>query len=390
MTIAESTPIPSALAPGRVVHGYVLSRPLGAGGFGEVWLADRRIPSPVAGTDRWRPGGERVALKFARGDDPKAMEALFRESRLMERLTAAMDRLEPALRPPIIAMEESLLDRDPPALAMEYARGGNLRDWMAIRGECPSPVLACRIARDIAAALAFAHAHGVAHRDLSPENVLRSPGTSHPDSAGWKVADFGLGLSLSLGGEEGVRSVARSIQSTGGGDARVAGKLPYMAPEVLAGKPARFASDLYALGVIWSQLLLGRMDIGLSANWASKVPAVLLPPLERCLEYHPEQRWDSADRLVEALDDWLLRADAINGVSAAARSRMEARAATSARPVPFSVAYQPDDDSAKQTTGKVVEYLSSAYSGGRRRRRPAPALPERRAPGRDEPRKVEV
>jgi serine/threonine protein kinase len=268
----------TSFEPGQFVRGYRLIEFLGAGGFGEAWLAQ----SPH--------GGERVALKMARPERPGAAEALRREAEIFERLRWDKQWQDP----PLILLHQAFLDEEdgPPALVLEYAAGGNLRQWMKKRQGQPVPWQhTLRMIQSIVIALDWAHERGVIHRDLSPENILFDPKTDR-----WKVADFGAGTM-----EEAIREERVSFERSGGKSTvlapGIAGKLDYMAPEVRRGEEATYRADFYALGVIWVQLLVGDMDAGLPALWMRQVPPHLLPSLETCLETHPSQRWPAAGKL---------------------------------------------------------------------------------------------
>jgi serine/threonine protein kinase len=150
------------LKPGAEYHGYVLIERLGAGGFGEAWLAENL-------------DGEKLALKFPANLDFETLDVLRREVSLYKRLREAMRGDNQ--RPPIVALKQSLLDADPPALVMEYIAGGDLRrfrqqnDFRPLSFEESLPIV-----RDILEALAFAHSQK--HRSsrfIARERPVRSP-----------------------------------------------------------------------------------------------------------------------------------------------------------------------------------------------------------------------
>lgn len=122
---------------------------------------------------------------------------------------------------------------------MPYVDGETLRDQMSREGRF-SVALTMQVARQLASALAYAHAHGVVHRDVKPENVLVTP------QRDVLIADFGLALAL--------EPDVPALTATGFG----MGTPGYMAPEQLLGeRPSRAPVDVYALGVMLHEMLSG-------------------------------------------------------------------------------------------------------------------------------------
>lgn len=189
---------------------YVLIRQLGAGGHGEVWLAQ----------DRERD--ELVALKILRSEwmRPEALEVLEREF-------AALSRLS---HPHILRVHGLHRSGQHAWIAMEYVAGGDLS---RLRGRSTAEVL--RVVTPIASALKHAHGAGVIHRDVKPANVLLTP-----DGVP-KLADFGVAANLD--------SAANEPSSRGS---------PYsMSPQHWAGAPASVSDDVYAFGATLYELLSG-------------------------------------------------------------------------------------------------------------------------------------
>lgn len=124
-----------------------------------------------------------------------------------------------------------------PYIVMEYVDGPSLRQVLHDRGRL-SPAEALSLVEPVCLALARAHAHGVVHRDIKPENVLvTADGVA-------KVADFGIARALS----------ETNHTQTGA----LIGSVHYLAPELVEGRHASFASDQYAVGVLLFELLTGR------------------------------------------------------------------------------------------------------------------------------------
>jgi tetratricopeptide (TPR) repeat protein len=215
---------PGAHGPGSRIGPFELTRPLGRGGMGEVWLAaqaDGRVARDVAlklpATNR---GGEAWRDRFGRERDILA--------RLEHRHIARL-------------YDAGITPQGEPWLAMEYVAGHTLLEHSAARP------LRERLGlfRQVLAAVAHAHRHLVVHRDLKPANIL-------VDAAGQvKLLDFGIARLLDdpqadEGGED--------LMRQGGGMMT----LRYAAPEQVACEPLTTAADVYSLGVILHELATGQ------------------------------------------------------------------------------------------------------------------------------------
>jgi TolB-like protein len=183
---------------------------------------------------------------------------------------------------------------------MELVTGETLRDLIA-RGAIDSSHVV-QLGRQLASALAVAHAAGVIHRDLKGANVMVSW------DGGLKVLDFGI-----------ARRLAGSLETTytaAAEDPGVAGTLPYMAPEVLRGAAATTRSDIWSLGVLLYEMITGRLPFH-GATSAATAAAILHDPLPLlpssipptighvitgCLDKDPSHRPASATEIVRALD----------------------------------------------------------------------------------------
>src|SRR5438132_8635753 len=197
----------------RILAGrYRLDQPLG-GTMGEVYLAtdvelERQVVVKLLGTDA----------------DPQRFE---REAGAAASLA----------HPNIVQLFEYGDVEGRPYMVFEYLRRGSLEDRLAA-GEPLSDEETERIAHDVAAGLAHAHAHGLVHRDLKPANIL------FDEEVHAKIADFGIAR---LGG-------AGTLTEAG----TVLGTAAYISPEQAAGDKATPASDVYSFGVILFRLLTGR------------------------------------------------------------------------------------------------------------------------------------
>jgi tetratricopeptide (TPR) repeat protein len=252
-------------------------RKLGAGGMGEVYLAeDERL-------------GRRVALKCPSDDwlqSPDARERLHREARAAARLND-----------PRIASVYDVLDvGGRPYIVLEHVEGETLSQVLA-RG--PLPVeRAIAVGIEIAEALQTAHAAGVIHRDLKPGNVmLTSDGRV-------KILDFGLAKTIDAPGG--------AVTATG----QVIGTPGYIAPELLLGRPADPRTDVYSVGALLYELLTGRVAVhdhashGLAAllepvpdirSVSPSIPSAVGDVVMRALAKEPQQRIQSAEELAHAL-----------------------------------------------------------------------------------------
>ncbi len=224
----------------------VLDRILGAGGFGEVWLA--RNPN--------RPSSPPVVLKFCL--DGASANVLRREAALLDRV----ERL--GAHPGIVRLLKTYLSADVPCLEYEYVEGGELtnviRGWHG-SGNPPSPEAVARVMRDICDPVA--HAHGaepaIVHRDLKPANILVTK--AEDGKFGIKIADFGIG---GVAAAEAMRAatVAVSLAASQISMARGSGTPLYASAEQMRGEAPDPRDDVYALGVIWHQLLTGDLSFG--------------------------------------------------------------------------------------------------------------------------------
>ncbi len=249
---------------GRIFGGrFAIKERLGEGGMGAVYRAEQLSI------------GREVALKvlhpsFAQRTD--AAQRFAREARLLSRLH------HPAV---VTLFDFGQAETGELFLAMELLKGETLAARLD-RGALP-PAEAASLAQAIAEALAVAHAAGIIHRDLKPDNVwICAPDTDVgrvTADAGEriKVLDFGLARSVSV----------QTTTLTGPGT--LFGTPLYMAPEVIAGKAVGPAADLYALGAILHEMLVGKQAFereSIEAIFAAHLfdaPPTLPPDLPRSL-----------------------------------------------------------------------------------------------------------
>jgi len=175
-------------------------------------------------------------------------------------------------------------------IASEFVDGRTLRADIAERRR-PASADVMRVARELASALAYAHARGVVHRDLKPENVMLTA-DGHV-----KILDFGL-----------ARFDASARPQTGGFVTRpgvIVGTPAYMAPEQMHGGVADARADVFAFGVVVSEYASGAHPSLEQPRWLDGRVAEIV---SRCLRTQPSERFGSAVDLAAALD--LAAADA--------------------------------------------------------------------------------
>ena len=259
---------------------YAVEHELGRGGMGAVFLArDIRL-------DRF------VAIKVL--PPHLAAESELRELFLREARTAG--RLS---HPNIVAVFRADELAGHPFFAMPFIEGENLAERMSARGPLPAAD-AVRFLREVAWALAYAHARGVIHRDVKPENIMIEHGSGRAIVTDFGIARVEFGPTLSR-------------------DDLIVGTASYMSPEQINGESLDGRSDLYALGVVGFHLLSGRLPFAAQnvaailhahlshpapalASIAPRVPAPIAAVIDRCLEKNREARYATGESLADALE----------------------------------------------------------------------------------------
>jgi tetratricopeptide (TPR) repeat protein len=261
---------------------YQIERELGGGGMSRVFLA------------RESKLGRNVVIKVL----PPEMAADVNIERFEREIQLAAKLQHPHIVPLLTAGS----DGDLLYYVMPYIEGESLRAKLAREGELPIGE-AARILREVLDALACAHAHGVVHRDIKPDNVLLSG--KHA-----VVTDFGVAKAVSSStGQSTLTSMGLAL-----------GTPAYMAPEQAAADPhVDHRADIYAAGALAYEMLCGRPPFDgptpqsvLAAHVTQApdpvsahrdtVPAGMAEMIMRCLQKKPADRWQSADDLLPHLD----------------------------------------------------------------------------------------
>ncbi|MEZ6184005.1 MAG: serine/threonine-protein kinase [Planctomycetota bacterium] len=278
--------VPVALQAGTRIGDYEVLEAIGRGGFGEVY----RVRDPLLDVD--------VALKLIQVPPSVALEVQERFTR-EARAVARLDH------PHVVRVRTAGWDRRGPYLVMDFVPGESLQRRIAREG--PLPVgEAVELARQLADALAHAHAQGVLHRDVKPDNVLVADGVA-------RLTDFGLARDTLARADSQVSQAGHALGTPG-----------YWPPEQARGELEAIgpASDVYGLGATLYACLTGRAPytgvhtLAILEAMARRAPIPrpstlrddVGPTLDalcaRCLAFEPEARFPSAAAVRDALAAW--------------------------------------------------------------------------------------
>ncbi|MGH3104914.1 MAG: protein kinase domain-containing protein [Gaiellaceae bacterium] len=261
-----------------IADRYELEALAGTGGMSSVYRARDRMLE------------RHVALKILHdyhGADEETIERFRREARAVAQLS----------HPNIVTVIDRGEENERQFIVFEYIDGESLKELVERNG--PLPVRrALELAIEVAGALAFAHDHGLVHRDVKPQNVLLN-GEGRP-----KVTDFGIARSLDVDG----------MTQTG----TVLGTSNYIAPEQATGNPVGPQTDVYSLGVVLFELLTGEVPfpgesfVAVAMRHVNEpapsaldrrpdVPVRVALAIERALEKDPADRFASMDEFMAEL-----------------------------------------------------------------------------------------
>ncbi len=263
----------------RPLEGYTIQRGVGRGGFGEVYYAVS-------------DGGREVALKYLR-DNPQVE---------LRGVGHCMNLKSPHL--------VSIFDVKKNAegdyfIVMEYIPGPSLRDILIAEPKGLGVQKAAFFVREIAKGLAYLHDRGVVHRDLKPGNIFYDDGYV-------KIGDYGLSKFI---------SISRHSAQTAS-----VGTVHYMAPEVGSGDYSR-GIDIYALGVMLYEMLLGRLPFEGSSMGevlmkhlterpeVDDLPDPFGKVIHKALEKDPKDRYQSVDEMLEDIFEVSSVKDSLAGFS---------------------------------------------------------------------------
>ncbi len=257
---------------------YTIVKRLGSGGMAHVYLA-RHVALG-------RPLVIKVLHKTL-ATEPEMRERFRREAEAAARL----------VHPYVCAIADMGTLGDIDFLVMPYYAGGSLADLLA-RQRVVAPTLAATIAVQVACALDYAHRRGVVHRDIKPDNIL------FDDDGNVALTDFGIATARFHG----------RLTASG----RAMGTPHYMSPEQAMGKLVDGRSDLYAVGLLIYEMLLGKLPFDGEDSYAvgykhvhevplapdtidSKVPPALSSIVMKCLAKPAIDRYDRGFELADAL-----------------------------------------------------------------------------------------
>ncbi|EPX61102.1 hypothetical protein D187_000885 [Cystobacter fuscus DSM 2262] len=300
MTPAPST-IPSSVQPGLRLQHYELIRELSGHGLGQSFLArDTRL-------------GRRVTLKLLPTRDDGFTQRILTEARAAARCAHEN----------IATLHEAGQYEDGPFLVLEHLQGQSLREHS--QGQRLPSVRAIELMVPVIRALACAHEQGLVHHALTPDNIVVT------DSGGIKVLDLGIARVFQTGepwGDTAQEALSGGLLDDDGKDLTSRGTLPrtleYLSPEQWGqGGPVDHLTDIWAVGIILFELLVGQHPLGPLRGPELAVTARLdlrMPPLrtlapglprelaaavDRCLLKSRDQRCPDAGILLRALEPFL-------------------------------------------------------------------------------------
>jgi len=275
------------LGAGQLIGNYRIVQKVGTGGMGAVYLAEH----PMI--------GKRVALKVIHRElasNKEVVQRFFQEARAVNRIGNEH----------IVEIHDfGVTPEGDHFYIMEYLEGRTLAAVLSREQVLPT-MRALHVGAQIASALAAAHANGVIHRDLKPDNIMLMMRLGDPDFV--KVLDFGLAKMF---------QGASSVQTAAG---VLLGTPQYMSPEACESKAVDHRTDIYALGVLLFQMMCGVLPFtGESMGEVLVKQVTQLPPaprglnpqippsveqlLLRCLAKHPDARFQTMMQLRDALLD---------------------------------------------------------------------------------------
>lgn len=255
-------------------HDWRVKRFLGMGSFGEVWMAQNSgIP-------------ELRAYKFFTSENGRNW--LRRESQGLFHITQRL-----GTHPNIIGYKDVSTETTVPFVALEFAGGGSLEDWILEDEDQRSDLRVSDAMEGIISAMSAAHGESICHRDLKPSNIVLTEHNKHPEV---KITDFGLAKDF------------EQVNASYASSALIVGTPMYLPPEasVLSGEVDAFKADVFAIGMVWYQLLtnsLERPPYDFEQRLRSDgADTKTISTIRRCLA-SPETRYRNAAELSEDISD---------------------------------------------------------------------------------------
>jgi eukaryotic-like serine/threonine-protein kinase len=299
---------------GTQLGPYRIQTVIGEGGMGVVYRAhDTKLNRPVA-------------VKFLFDDlaDSAARRRFQREAEMASSLN----------HPHILTVYDTGDFEGSQYLVTELIDGGTLRDWARAQKRSWREIVAMLVG--VADGLAAAHAAGILHRDIKPDNILAGR------NGYAKLADFGL---AKIDGHSSPEAVTRTLLAETTRPGVVLGTIAYMSPEQAAGRPTDARSDIFSFGIVLYELLAGRRPFqgatdlellqtiihGAAPPLGGDVPVALQMLVAKALEHAPEERYQSTRDLVVDLRR-LTRQSAEAPASSSASASPEAASTRAATP----------------------------------------------------------
>lgn len=272
---------PVELKSGTQVGPYRIEEVIGEGGMGVVYRAtDMKLNRPVA-----------MKLLYEELADRAARRRFQREAQMASSLN----------HPHILTVFDAGEFNSRQYLVTEYIDGGTLKDWARAERRTWREIVA--LTTGVADGLATAHAAGILHRDIKPDNILVGR------NGYAKLADFGLAkLNERLPPEP----LTRTLSSGGTRPGIILGTIAYMSPEQASGRPVDARSDIFSFGILLYELIAGRRPFegstdlqllqtiihGEASPLGADVPAALRMVVDKALEKDPAERYQSMRELV--------------------------------------------------------------------------------------------
>lgn len=259
---------------------YEIIRKIGGGGMAFVYEAKDRLLNRIVAVKVLRP-------EFV--DDEEFLAKFKREAEAVANIS----------HPNIVNVYDVGCDGKVNYIVMEYVDGQNLKEIIKNEGTLDE-YTALDITKQIAKALSAAHKKGVIHRDIKPHNILISS-----EGRNVKVADFGIAKAAT-------NSTMTNIGS-------IIGSVHYFSPEQAKGKPVKNNADLYSLGIVLYEMLLGKVpfkgdspisialqhineDIEFSSEEKTQIPQSIRTLIKKLTEKSPEDRYQSSEEVIEDIE----------------------------------------------------------------------------------------